>query len=89
MAENMSALSTLYVGAALVTVQVAMADGPIFEGSVLEGADDVEPLLSRFFRLHLILLDPSTGKLLGPYFTHLEAEVSYLHLSEWCECCRC
>ena len=89
MVEDMSALSTLYVDAALVTVQMAMANGPILESSVLESANDMESLLSRLLGLHLILLDPSISKLLGLYFTHLEAEVSYLHLSEWCECCRC
>ena len=82
MAEDMSALSTLYVDAALVTVQMAMADGPVLESSILEGANDMEPLLGRLFRLHLILLDSSFSKLLGLYSTHFEAEVSYLHLCE-------
>ena len=82
MAEDMSALSTLYVGAALVTVQVAMTDGPILESSVLESANDMESLLGRLLRLHLILLDPFISKLLRLYFTHLEAEVCNLHLSE-------
>ena len=82
MVENMSALSTLYVGAALVTVQMAMADGPVLESSVLEGANDMEPLLGRLLRLHLILLDSSISKSLGLYFTHLEAEMSYLHLCQ-------
>ena len=89
MGEGMSALSTLYVGAALVTVQMAMADSPVLESSVLEGANDMESLLGRLFRLHLILLDPSISKLLGPYFSHFEAELGYLHLCEresrcWC-----
>ena len=82
MAQDMSALSTLYVGAALVAVQVTMTNGPVLEGSVLEGANDMESLLSRLFGLHLILLDPSISELFGLYFTHLEAEVCYLQLCE-------
>ena len=84
----MSALSTLYVGAALVTVQVAMTNGPILESSVLEGANDMEPLLSRLLRLHLILPDSFFRKQFSLNFAHFETEVSYLDLGEgescWC-----
>ena len=65
-----------------------MADGPILESSVLEGADNMEPLLSCLFRLKLILFDSPLCKLFGLYFTHLQTEVSCLHFNEcrwwWC-----
>jgi len=51
MLKNVSLLGSLQIPVALVTVQMTMSDGVVLEGTVREGTNNHEALLSCFLGL--------------------------------------
>lgn len=80
MPKDMSSLCSFEVGTALIPVQMAMSAGVVLERLLTELADDMEPLLCSFLRLHLILLDMSTSKSLRLHSPRQSREWSHLIL---------